>query len=90
MLEDNINKTDKVITFGTIPKPSSSSESLLNDVYDLYSQHGYSIKAYNPKIKTVTISNPWNTAIETEIPIDELIKYVNKEGFCCTDISLPI
>lgn len=89
MLENNINKPDKVITFGTIPKPNSSSESLLNDVYDLYSQHGYSIKAYNPNIKTVTISNPWNTAIETEIPIDELIKYVNKEGFCCTDISLP-
>lgn len=89
MLKQNINKPDKVITFGTIAKPSASSESLLDDAYDLYSSHGYSIKNYNADLKTVTISNPWNTAIETVVPIKALIKYVNKAGFCCTDISIP-
>lgn len=88
-LENNTNRSDRVITIGTIPKEMAKGVSLLDEVADLYCDHGYSIKSYNPKLQTVTISNPWDTAIETEVSIDTLLKYVNKEGFCCTDISLP-
>lgn len=40
----------------------SNIEARLDAEYNLYSDHAYSISEVNPKEKTITVSNPWNTA----------------------------
>ena len=80
LLKKEINSSDTIFTFGTKPKASQQAESLLNEKYDIFSEHAYAIKGFNPETNTVTISNPHYCAIETEIPIHELFQYVGKDG----------
>lgn len=54
---------------------SGRAESCLNRKYNLYSEHAYTIKGYDKTKDTVYISNPWNTEIVTEVPVEKLLEY---------------
>ena len=86
LLENNINKSGKIFMFGTKDKAFSTAESTLSEDYFLFSTHAGAIKAYNPATDTAVITNPWISAAEFEIPIADLMRYVNKDGVCCTSI----
>lgn len=54
----------------------SNVESRLDAEYNLYSDHAYSICGINPEEKTITVSNPWNTAEWVKMSYDKF-----KENF---------
>lgn len=76
IIENYSNNPDFLLSFGTI-KTGEQAEKELNIGYDLYSKHAYSIKHYNEQKGIVYIANPWHTSIVTEVPIEDLIKYIN-------------
>ena len=65
-----------LLHFGTKPKPNTAAESTILPEYNLVSSHAYIIKGYNPTSQMVTIVNPHNTAVVTEIPIGKLIQHI--------------
>ena len=52
------------------------NDNAIDKKYDLYDNHAYSIKGYDPTSGMVYITNPWHTSVITEIPIYDLIKYI--------------
>lgn len=76
IIENYSNNPNVLLSFGTIKKGNKIEEEL-NINCDLYSEHAYSIKHYNKKKGIVYIANPWHTSIVTEVPIENLIKYIN-------------
>lgn len=68
------------MNLGTYPKENFPAESMLSDQYDLFSSHAYAIKGYNEATDMVYISNPWQGSTIIEVPMNELIKYVNTVG----------
>ena len=65
-----------LLHFGTKPKPNAAAESTILPEYNLVSSHEYIIKGYNSTSQMVTIVNPHNTAVVTEIPIGKLIQHI--------------
>jgi hypothetical protein len=75
-LKTYTNDPNCLLNFATIPKKGEAAESLLNIDYNLVSSHAYSIRGYDHNNRIVKISNPHNETIITQIPLDELIKYM--------------
>lgn len=50
-------------------------DGLVNPEYNLYSPHAYSLKDYNSKKNTATLSNPHHTEVLIEAPINVLEDY---------------
>ena len=51
-------------------------ELRLDEEYNIYSNHAYSVSEVNPEEKTITVSNPWNTAEWVKMSYDKF-----KENF---------
>ena len=66
-----------VMTFFTTRRNSGSHDNAIAKQYDLYDNHAYSIKGYDINTGMVYITNPWHTSVITEVPIYELIKYID-------------
>ncbi len=71
------NDSNYMLGFGTRPKSSAEAESVILKDYSLVSSHAYSIVGYNPDKNIVTISNPHNSGLNFDIPVDTLAKYIN-------------
>lgn len=69
-------KDDSMVKFATISKKNSEAESSILPEFNLVSNHAYSISGYDPKTKTVSISNPHNASIITKVPLATLSKYI--------------
>lgn len=67
----------EIMTFFTTREYSGSHDNAISKEYDLYDNHAYSIKGYDKASGTVYITNPWHTSVITEVPIYELIKYID-------------
>jgi hypothetical protein len=76
LLTEYYSKPNTLLNFGTIAKKNSSAESTLSQEYNIVSNHAYTIMGYNPDSKIVTINNPHSSAVNTEIPLSELAKYM--------------
>lgn len=70
LLDKYSNNDNIILGFG-------SGESVLDNEYNLVSSHGYAIKKYNPLTQMVTINNPHSCAVDTEVPLATLAKYLN-------------
>lgn len=75
---DETNNKNTLMFFTTKHKDNQKTGSSLNKKYDLLTGHAYAIKAYNREKGIVYFSNPHNTGKITEMPIYELLKYIEK------------
>lgn len=67
--------------FATKNVNSLNVESGLREEYDLYSNHGYSIKDYDANDGTITFSNPWQSESVTCINIYDLMEQIAQITF---------
>lgn len=75
LIEDFANNKNYLLNF-TMNDKYRATEGIIDEAYGLRAKHSYSIKAYNSENGMVYISNPHNSALITEVPIYELLKYV--------------
>lgn len=72
---------ENVLTFFNTRDIKGGHETALMGKYDLYGNHAYSIKGYDETTGMVYITNPWHTSVVTEVPLYELMKYMDDVNF---------
>ncbi len=79
------NDENTLLYFTTKPKGAGSTEKAIAKEYDLYSNHAYAIKGYDPETDMVYITNPWHTGVVTEVPMSEFLKHIDAVGYSKLD-----
>lgn len=59
-------------------------ENMIDNNYNIFSRHAYSLKGYNAQNNSFIISNPWNTGLAIEIPSDKFKEYFDTIHFSTT------
>lgn len=72
---------ENVLTFFATRDIPGGDTNMISEKYDLAGRHAYSIKGYDKTTGMVYITNPWHTSVVTEIPLYELIKYIDDVNF---------
>ncbi len=57
---------------------------MIDNDYNVYSTHAYSLKGYNAEKDVFYISNPWNTGVAIEIPSNKFSQYFDCIHFSST------
>jgi len=73
MISEKTNDNKNIICVHFIKERKNKK---IFDKYNLYGNHAYTIKAYNPSKQTVYISNPHNVAVVKEIPLNEILDFI--------------
>lgn len=72
---------ENVLTFFATRDIPGGDTNMVSEKYDLAGRHAYSIKGYDKTTGMVYITNPWHTSVVTEIPLYELMKYIDDVNF---------
>lgn len=72
---------ENVLTFFATRDIPGGDTNMISEKYDLAGRHAYSIKGYDKTTGMVYITNPWHTSVVTEIPLYELMKYIDDVNF---------
>ena len=72
---------ENVLTFFATRDIPGGDTNMIAEEYDLAGRHAYSIKGYDKTTGMVYITNPWHTSVVTEIPLYELMKYIDDVNF---------
>lgn len=75
LIKDFANNKNYLLNF-TMNDKYRATDNIIDEAYGLQAKHSYSIKAYNSEKGLVQITNPHNSGLITEVPIYELLKYV--------------
>ena len=72
---------ENVLTFFATRDIPGGDTNMISEKYDLAGRLAYSIKGYDKTTGMVYITNPWHTSVVTEIPLYELMKYIDDVNF---------
>ncbi len=75
-LYSQLQTNNMVMTTVIYDTPKVSQED--KDKYGLSNSHQYAIESINPKDKTVTIKNPYDSYKTVDVPFDVFFKYFNR------------
>lgn len=68
---------ENILTFLATRETINGHDTSLAANYDLNGNHAYAVKGYDETTGMVYISNPWHTSVITEVPLYELMKYID-------------
>ena len=80
IIRQNANSTDAMLEFSfdhETSKDTGMVEKSISLKRGIYTRHAYSLKSFDSETNTCYLTNPWNSALLLEVPLEDMIKYTN-------------